>query len=220
MKRKRLDRDTWGFFRFPYYQTELNGADFKGLACLIELAGEGDTYWNFEKAGPTAVTGKGMVWLQLAPAGTERLITVMFVPAPGNPAPGGSAPDDPMGGDCAEHPPFRVSAWYVDVIERIEYDEDGVAAYVDKYLDVIATPAGDLFVDDRDELDDALAAGDVTREQYDGALLEADRILAEWFSDVEETECRSLGLLKEALDAIKAGSCALSRNTENSFLFF
>ena len=206
MKRKRLDRDTWGFFRFPYYQTELNGADFKGLACLIELAGEGDTYWNFEKAGPTAVTGKGMVWLQLAPVGTERLITTMFAPL---------TEVDHASGDL----PYRVSAWYVDVIERIEYDEDGVAAYVDKYLDVLATPAGDLFVDDRDELDDALAAGDITREQYDGALLEADRILAEWFSDIAETERRSLGLLKEALDAIKAGNLTLSRNTENSFLF-
>ncbi len=219
MKRKRLDRDTWGFFRFPYYQTELNGADFKGLACLIELAGEGDTYWNFKAAGPTAVTGKGMVWLQLAPAGTERLITVMFVPAPGGPTGGGPTGGGPAGGDCAEHPPFRVSAWYVDVIERIEYDEDGVAAYVDKYLDVLATPEGDLFVDDRDELDDALAAGDITREQYDGALLEADRILAEVFGDFAEAQKCALALLGEIFAAIKAGSCALSRNTENSFLF-
>lgn len=210
MKRKRLDRDTWGFFKFPYRQMELNGGDFKGLVCLIELAGEGDTYWGFEKAGQTKVTGRGMVWLQLAPAGTERLITIMFAPAL----------RDPAEEDRAEYPPFRVSAWYVDVIERIEYDEDGVAAYVDKYLDVIATPAGDLFVDDRDELDAALASGDITRGQYDAALREADRILSEWFSDIAETERRSLGLLKEAFAAVKAGTCALSRNTENSFLAF
>ena len=30
--------------------------------------------------------------------------------------------------------------WYADVIDRIEFDEDGVAAFVDMYLDVIFPP--------------------------------------------------------------------------------
>ena len=198
MKRKRLNRDAWGFFAFPYYQMRLETADFKGLACVIELIDGEPVFWNFKTAGPTEVAGKGMVWLQLAPEGTRRLITVMFVPSPDS------------------DPPYRISAWYVDVIERLEYDEDGVAAFVDKYLDVLATPAGDLFVDDRDELDEALAAGDLSREQYEDALREADRILAEWFSDTAETERRSLALLGEVLDQIDRGEIALSLNAENT----
>lgn len=41
---------------------------------------------------------------------------------------------------------YSVLVWYADVIEPIEYDSDGVAAFVDKYIDVIFTPQGDVIL--------------------------------------------------------------------------
>lgn len=55
----------------------------------------------------------------------------------------------------------RVSVWYVDVIDEIKIDEDGVVAFMDKYLDVMFTPSGDVIVDDRDELDAAFHSGEL-----------------------------------------------------------
>lgn len=175
MKRKRLDRDLkWGFQYFPYYQMRLDCEIYHGLVSLIMLEDGEYYYWDFPKAGRTAVCGKGMVWLQLVPNDCKRLITAMFLPQ-----------KKVVKGKLY---PYSVSAIYVDVAERLEYDSDGVAAYIDKYLDVKLTPQGDILVDDRDELDEALKNGELTEEQYHDALTECDLIIAQMGIDIEKTE--------------------------------
>ena len=82
------------------------------------------------------------------------------------------------------------------MIEDIEFDSDGVAAYIDKYLDVVFTPQGDVKIDDRDELDEALQTGDITEDQYQSALAECDRILEQYCADIEDTEMYCLELLE------------------------
>ena len=37
MKRKRLDRDSWGFQHFPYYQMRVDLPEFHGMVCLIRI---------------------------------------------------------------------------------------------------------------------------------------------------------------------------------------
>ena len=164
MKKKRLDRDRgWGFQHFPYYQMRVDIECFRGLVCLIQLVDGETLYWDMPKAGKVAVAGAGMTWLQLIPDDTHRLITVMYLP------------DN------------TVSGWYVDVMEGYEYAEDGVLIYEDKYLDVYFTPQGDMVIDDRDELDAAYESGELTKEQYEAALLEGERIVAELCSDLDAT---------------------------------
>lgn len=165
MKKKRLDRDLkWGFQHFPYYQMRVDIECFHGLVCLIKLTDGEYLYWNLPNAGKVAVAGKGMSWLQLIPDGKQRLITAKYLP------------DN------------KVSVWYVDVIEGIEYADDGVVVYEDKYLDVYFTPQGDVVVDDKDELDEAYHSGELTKEQYDSAILECNSIIDELCSDVKATE--------------------------------
>ena len=167
MKKKRLDRDVkWGFQHFPYYQMRLDCENFHGLVSFIRLTDGDYCYWNMPKAGQIPVCGKGMAWLQLIPDGKSRLITAMYLPVY----------------------PYSISCWYVDVIESLEYDDDGVAVYVDKYLDIIFTPQGDVTVDDRDELDEAYRSGDLSKEQYEGALAEGERILQELCTNIAATE--------------------------------
>ncbi len=164
----------WGFQHFPYYQLRLENEIFKGLVSLITLTDGEYYYWNLPKAGKTPVCGKGMVWLQLIPDNSSRLITAMFIPR-----------EKVVSGKMYR---YSISAIYVDVAEKFEFDPDGVAAYVDKYLDVIFTPQGDIMIDDRDELDDAFEKGELTSKQYSDALLECDLIIEQMGADLVRTE--------------------------------
>ena len=147
MKHKKLNRDGWGFQYYPYYQMRIDHDTFHGLVCLIRLTDGEKNYWATPKAGRIQVTGGGMTWLQLIPDNTKRVITVMYFPDDQHDEERLSYPED----FCTR---YRPSIWYVDVIDGIEYDEDGIAVFIDKYLDVIFTPEGDVKIDDRDELDD------------------------------------------------------------------
>lgn len=208
MKRKRLDRDLkWGFQYFPYYQTRLDCEFYHGLVGLIILTDGEYCYWDFPKAGRTAVCGKDMVWLQLVPDNCRRLITAMFLPR-----------EKAIEGKLY---PYSASAVYVDVAEGFEYDSDGVAAYIDKYLDVILTPQGDLIVDDRDELDEALKSGELTKEQYNDALTECGLIVEQMGKDTVKTEkwcCDLLDIMYSQINnGLKPieGRISCKRNTDN-----
>jgi len=185
MKRKRLNREKWGFEAYPYYQMYIDIPEFKGLVCLIQLGdgfGGQYIYWDdMPIAGKSMVCGNGMTWLQLIPDGKSRVVTVKYLP------------DN------------TVSLWYVDVIDAIEYDEDGVAAFIDKYLDVIITPQGDIKIDDRDELDEAFHSGELSKEQYDSALRECDLILEEMCTDIEGMAVNCNKILAYVNGRIKQG---------------
>ena len=186
MKRKRLDRaePPWNFIGFPYHQMRVDIDDYHGLVCLVQLFG-GEKghyiYWDCPIAGKTPVCGDGMVWLQLIPDGKSHVMTAKY------------------------RPNNTVSIWYVDVIDKIDYDTDGVAVFIDKYLDVIFTPQGDFKIDDRDELDTALRSGDITQEQYDAALAECDRVVEEYCTDVVKTEALCSTILAYVHDKIAHG---------------
>ena len=198
MKHKRLNRDQWGFMYYPYYQMRIDHELFHGLACLIRFTDGEKNYWATPKAGRIQVTGEGMTWLELIPDDTRRVITAMYFP------------DGTHGPERQNYPltaseEYQPSIWYVDIIEGTEYDEDGIAAFIDKYLDVIITPEGDVKVDDRDELDAAYASGELTKEQYDAALAEGEDILKAYGDDIRglDTWCAAVRQLAE--DRIAAG---------------
>ena len=191
MKRKRLDRDKWGFDKFPYYQIRVDIEEFHGLVCLIKLIDGKYCYWKLDKSGKTAVCGKGMTWLQMIPDGKNHVITAKYLPKK----------KKIQGIKYSD----SVSLWYVDIIENIEYDPDGVAVFVDKYLDVYFTPKGDVVIDDRDELDDAFQSGELSQEQYDAALRECDLIIDELCSDMVKTEILCNKILSYVNNKIKTG---------------
>lgn len=188
MKRKRLDRDLWKFDKYPYYQMRVDMEDFHGLVCMIRLLGGveniGDgqyQYWERPKAGKVAICGKGMTWLQLIPDGKRHVLTAKYLPN------------------------NSVSIWYVDIIENIEFDPDGVAVFIDKYLDVTFTPQGDVGVHDRDELDEALQSGIISKSQYDAALEECDLILNNYCTDIGKTESICSSILTSVNERIEKG---------------
>lgn len=180
MNKMRLTRDRkWFFQNFPYHQIRMDNKLLSGWVAINYLTDGETRYWEYEKAGSVPVCGKDMIWLTIIPDGKARCIGAYFLPN------------------------RRVSTWYIDVIEDIGFDEDGVLYYIDKYLDVMMTPQGDVCIKDRDELDAAFESGELSREQYDNALLEGDRIIEELASDLAETEKYCIEILNAAENIIR-----------------
>lgn len=198
MKYKRLNRDGWGFQYYPYYQMRIDDESFHGSACLIRLTDGEANYWETPKAGRIQVTGTGMTWLELIPDGTNRVITVIYFPD-------GTHDKDRLHYPVPMNKAYQPSIWYVDVTEGLEYDEDGIAVFIDKYLDVIFTPEGDVKVDDRDELDAAYESGELSKKQYDAALMEGEKILKDLCSDISQTDQWCANIRQIVEDRIAAG---------------
>lgn len=198
MKHKRLNRDAWGFQHYPYYQMRIDDELFHGIACLIRLTDGEENYWATPKAGRIQVTGTGMTWLELIPDDTSRVITVKYFPDGAHDVERKNYPAP------ADHR-YQPSIWYVDITDGIEYDEEGIIVYIDKYLDVIFTPEGDIKVDDRDELDAAYQAGELSGEQYNAALEECELILDGLCADISKTDAWCARIRQIAEDKIADG---------------
>ncbi len=179
MNKMRLTRDKkWFFQYFPYHQMHMDNELFKGWVALNYLTDGETRFWEYEKSGKIPVCGKGMTWLTLIPDDRKRCIGTYITPD------------------------RRVSVWYVDVIEETGIDEDGIVYYIDKYLDVILTPQGDVIVQDRDELDAAYASGELSDLQYEEALKEGELVIKELAADINKTEEFCLEVLAKAEEMI------------------
>ena len=191
MKIKRLDRPDWGFQYYPYYQMHVDFEDFHGLVGLIILTDGERQYWKMPKAGKFPICGENMMWLQMIPDGGKRAVTAHYV----------YKKSISQGSEF----PYSVVIWYADVIEKTFFKEDGVAAFVDEYLDVIFTPQGDVVTDDVDELEEAFQTGELTKEQFDAAITEGEMIVKELCSDLKKTEEACNKLLDHVLKKIDSG---------------
>ena len=201
MKHKRLNRDQWGFQYYPYYQMRIDHELFHGLACLIRNTDGEDgerNYWKTPGGERLQVTGGGMTWLGLVPDGTHRVVTAIYYPD------GTHDPERKLYPVPASEK-YRPSVWYIDITEGTGYDEDGVAAFTDKYLDVILFPEGGFKVDDRDELDAAYAAGELSKAQYDAAMAECEAIIRGYCGDVRKTDAWCAAVRQLVEDRIAAG---------------
>lgn len=187
MNKMRLVRDKkWFFQSFPYHQIYMDNDLLKGWVSINYLTDGETRYWDYEKAGRVPVCGKDMVWLTIIPDNKSRCIGAYFLPN------------------------RRVSTWYIDVIDSVGIDEDGVVYYIDKYLDIMLTTAGDVVIKDRDELDAAYASGELSKAQYDDALCEGEQIINELASDIEATEQYCIEVL----------NCAEKMIAEDRFTIF
>ncbi len=198
MKHKRLNRDSWGFQYYPYYQMRIDDEAFHGLACLIRLTDGEANYWETPNAGRIQVTGTGMTWLELIPDHTNRVITIKYFPD-------GTHDEKRLHYPVPMNETYQPSIWYVDITDGMVYDEDGIAVYIDKYLDVIFTPEGDVKIDDRDELDAAYESGELSKEQYDAALVECEEILEDLCTDISKTDQWCAAIRQIVEDRIAAG---------------
>ena len=101
------------------------------------------------------IVEKGYRWVQIAREGAFVWLTAMF----------------------DEHGQFL--QMYFDVTAGNRFDTPDDPCFRDMYLDVVVTPTGEMMVLDQDELDEALAQGEITSEEHDHAELVC-RSLCKW----------------------------------------
>lgn len=79
----------------------------------------------------------------------------------------------------------EIFLWYIDIIADQGMDANGVPYYDDLYLDLVVYPDGTVVEDDRDELEEALAAKDISEEQYKLAIDTSMRLREGLLKDIE-----------------------------------
>ena len=159
-----------------------NSSDFKGYVGLLSIEEVSQKQeWKYKDETIT-VCDNGYKWLTIMPKDDYYCITVM------------------MDSD------YNIKVSYIDMIDSQGIDDDGVPFFYDCYLDLVVYPDGYVKVDDRDELDEALQNGDISKEQYDRALQTADKLRQTLFDDYE----KYLSFIK--------GRLRLFANTDNTKL--
>lgn len=154
MKRKRFGAYLWySILSKRYKQMQLDIEQFQGVAGLLYID-ETTDYTSWEIEGKSVqVSSKGMKWLQLMPEDRTYAVTAMITPE------------------------NTINLFYIDMIAGGGLDpEDGIVYFDDLYLDLIVHPSGRFLVDDRDELDEAYHEGDITKQQYEQALITCEQL--------------------------------------------
>lgn len=96
----------------------------------------------------------------------------------------------------------QIQVCYIDMIAEQGYDEDGVPWFNDLYLDLVVYPDGVVVEDDRDELEEALAEGEITEEQYTLAVNTCEKLKEGLLKDKDEFQA----YIQELYELFKRGS--------------
>lgn len=153
MKKCRLGYDEWKcIVSKEWYINRMDSELFKGYVGLLDIHKVTEPQiWGIQ-GEKVAVCDNGYKWLTILPRDDWYCITVMM---------------------NAEQE-FLVA--YIDIIAGQGIDEDNVPYFDDIYLDLVVYRDGTIKVDNMDELEDALACGDITQEQFELALKTSERL--------------------------------------------
>ena len=161
MKRCRLSYDEWKCIR----SKDLKGKHIcsewlTGYIGVIDIQKVSEQQiWKFH-GEDIVVCEKGIKWVSVLPENDWYCITAML------------------------NEQKEILLWYIDMIAEQGVDEDGVPYFYDLYLDLVVYPDGTILVDDMDELEDALAKGDITKEQFQLALDTSEGLQKGLLSDI------------------------------------
>lgn len=153
MYKCRLIYDEWKSMIYKRrFGKRLDTQEFRGYVGLLVIDEVSDPQiWKHNDDSIT-VLDNGYKWLTIMPEDDYYCITVM------------------MDSD------YKAVVSYIDMIDGQGVDDDGVPFFYDCYLDLVVYPDGSVIVDDRDELDEALAKKDISTEQYNRALETAEKL--------------------------------------------
>ena len=161
LKQKHLDRREWYSdterdFVSVYHQDDF----FTGAIGLLTFTGLEKPETVSSIRGEMCIADNGYQWLELVPENGHWALTAMFH-------------DDAL---------FEQ---YVDITLENVVSGDGNAVFTDLLLDVVVLKDGKPVLLDEDELEEALAGGVVSQEQYDLARCTADQIVNFYTADPE-----------------------------------
>ena len=155
IKTKYLDRRGWSRIlsrrdTFCEWKTE----DMSGIAGLIRMDSVTAPLGKTVGGIPVRLVDTGYSWMQIAPENENWWLTVMF--------------------DDRE----EIVQYYFDItLDNMICGWDSY--FRDLFLDVAAIPERKIELFDRDELEEALAEGSITSDEYDLAEKTAERLMRE-----------------------------------------
>lgn len=152
---------------------------------LIELLQvEKKQIWNVF-GGRVIVADSGYKWLVISPKHENYVITMYL------------------------NEKMQPVLWYIDIIDGIGTDSDGVFYYNDMFLDIIVSEQYQLLEDDRDELELALERGIISNEQYKLVNKTAAELIKRFESEPQWILNLCQDVLEELLKKIEEGNCVL-----------
>lgn len=158
MKIRTMSRQDWvRITRRVYRAEDIVWQGNRGRISLLQMEEVTEPLAVECPEGKKVIADKGYSWLQIALHGAYFWFTAMF---------------DEQDDFCEI---------YVDMTDGNVADVED-AWFRDMYLDFVVTHAGVMILD-RDELDAALAAGDISAEQYSRTLTEGEKIHGWLISD-------------------------------------
>lgn len=153
IERKYLDRRGWRRVTdSEFVWMELNTPELSGAAGLIHIKKVTEPLTVIELDRPVVIAGDGFHWLEIAPRGEHWWLTVMYGP---------------------DGQPLQ---YYFDITRNNVIRGSG-SSFEDLMLDVVLLPDGACGLMDRDELDTALAVGNITQEEHRTACDAADMLM-------------------------------------------
>jgi len=163
LKRSRLSYDEWKCIKSKKLKGKQVSTDFfKGYIGIIEIEEVSEKQiWKFS-GEDIVVCDDGLKWLSILPQNDFYCITAMM------------------------NEDNEILLWYIDMIAAQGIDADGIPYFDDLYLDLVVYPDGTIIVDDMDELEEALAAKDITQEQFKLAISTSDKLKAGFLSNIDD----------------------------------
>jgi predicted RNA-binding protein associated with RNAse of E/G family len=156
MKRRFADRSDWKRVRERKFDVVyIQSPAFTGYVTRLLLRQVSEPFYAEIMGRSYCLADTNFCWLQHFPEGTNYTLTTMF---------------DGTG---------AVVQWYIDICGSRGVGDDGIPWFDDLYLDIVVLPSRKAVLLDSEELDVALAKGEIDGAQYDLARREAQMLLQE-----------------------------------------
>lgn len=154
MNRTYADRPNWSRviekrFNFDY----IDDGDFKGFLSIICIDKAREPLVLDASENRLCLLDDGYIWTQHFPNDSNYALITMF------------------------NKEQEVVEWYFDICNGNKVNDNGIPYYDDLYLDVVVLPSREIILLDEDELDDAFKNNEISKEEYDLAHYEAEKLI-------------------------------------------
>lgn len=153
---KLINGDNWAWIKRKESQVKRIADFMDGYAARMKML---EVHRKI-KAGELCLADDGYVWYTFLPDNALWCLTAL----------------------CGRNE--QLLEWYIDITDENGVNEAGIPFCRDLYLDIAIHPDGTKLLLDEDELEDALAAHEITRETYDKAYRVRNEIIKTELVDV------------------------------------
>ena len=152
---KDMRRSDWHrILRREYVSRDCRMHGLRGKESLLVIREVAGPLTVHDGGEDVLIAEKDYAWVQIALEGLPFWLTAMY---------------DARG---------RLIQIYFDITAGNRFDDPDDPTFVDMYLDIVVNSRGELFIMDQDELDEALAEGTITQEEWDKAGAACKRLYA------------------------------------------